>query len=369
MEVKWTENNIRYKQLYWMENCSLEDFERYSTDCDCLIIWYSHNIDERIYEEYKELMWFTEINGYWKGRNGSRIIDLTLSAEDILEGFSKNRKYKTKRALNRDNLKLEYVNEYSKEVVHEFEQFYNQFARQKKLPLLDTIKVDAMMRNHQFAITKIRNREDEVLVINGYVVDQGLKRVSMYSSNSLYREKKELSALIGRANSLLHYMSMLFFKNKGYKEYDLGGVYLGKEEGVSKDYINVRDFKTSLGGSLVEFENGFGVPVSEIRNIKNNLLNFWKMIEKGKVVLWGWGSYGKYIDRILRIKGIIPVYIIDNELYKNDEMINCQEILNTCSENDTVILITTGLENYKKIIREEVCAKFVKKDKILFMRG
>ena len=60
---------------------------------------------------------------------------------------------------------------------------------------------------------------------------------------------KEKARLMGNATKLLFWEAMKYAKNKGIKEFDLGGYYIGKEPDPQKENIN--DFKNSFGGQLV----------------------------------------------------------------------------------------------------------------------
>lgn len=368
MEVVWEENGCNYKLVYWLDSLSADEFENLAEDCDDLTIWYSNNVDDEIYNRYKELISFTELNGYWKGKAGSRIVDLTLPEEEILNNFSKTRKYKTRRALERDNLHTSFISEYSKESLLSYEEFYNHFADGKGLGRLNTFKVSAMMKKGQFMIASINNEKGEILVINAYVVDTEKKRVSLFSSSSLYRENKDIAAIIGRANGMLHYESMLYFKEQGFKEYDMGGVYLGKEEGVPSDYINVRNFKKSLGGELVEFENGFSLPVKELRIIKANIDLLREELKSSKVIIWGAAQYGRYVIRLLAEMGIEPEFIIDNGLSNEDNNLCKQNVLKNINADEYIILVTTVPDTYEKIIKERMVQKFVNKKKMYCIR-
>jgi hypothetical protein len=59
---------------------------------------------------------------------------------------------------------------------------------------------------------------------------------------------RERSA-IGRANRLLHWHDMLFFKNQEVSTYDFGGWYEKKEDPAR---LNINKFKESFGGEIVK---------------------------------------------------------------------------------------------------------------------
>jgi lipid II:glycine glycyltransferase (peptidoglycan interpeptide bridge formation enzyme) len=79
-------------------------------------------------------------------------------------------------------------------------------------------------------------------------------------SASLFREADEVSYrnMIGRANRLLHWEDILYFKDQGYEIYDLGGVTLNQS---NKEGQAIARFKECFGGSLVK-EYKSWIPVS-----------------------------------------------------------------------------------------------------------
>jgi Pyruvate/2-oxoacid:ferredoxin oxidoreductase gamma subunit len=54
---------------------------------------------------------------------------------------------------------------------------------------------------------------------------------------------------IGRANRFLHFQDMIYFKELGFKIYDLGGYKLNT---TRVDLLNVNKFKDGFRGELVE---------------------------------------------------------------------------------------------------------------------
>ena len=66
-------------------------------------------------------------------------------------------------------------------------------------------------------LAKVKDNNHEVLTIHGYVIDKEKRIAALFSSSSFFRENQEKKALIARANALLHYQSMIYFKNNGYE--------------------------------------------------------------------------------------------------------------------------------------------------------
>ncbi len=95
-------------------------------------------------------------------------------------------------------------------------------------------------------------REGQILTFHSYILDKSVKRVRLLHSfsdlhvNGLGKDEK---SLIGRANKLLHYDDMLFFREQGFEVYDFGGYAFNT---CDKSLQGINCFKDNFGGILVE---------------------------------------------------------------------------------------------------------------------
>ncbi len=91
---------------------------------------------------------------------------------------------------------------------------------------------------------------DSVIVMNAYILDETISRVRLLYSASHFRDinEKSFAAIVGRANRLLHWHAISFFKENKYLIYDLGGYALGTKD---KSLININKFKDGFGGELL----------------------------------------------------------------------------------------------------------------------
>lgn len=369
MVISWTdENNKKITVVYWSDGWKLQDVEMYGMESDYLQIWYPRNLSDDIYEKYRELITWIEIEAKWKGEAYSSQMDLSLSVEDILSQFSKTRRYEVRRAKQRDSLMVQFCMTFDEEELRAFEAYYNQFALEtQELYSLGVRKVEALWKSGQFVLAKIMDEHSEILAMHGYIMDRKKGIVALFSSSSHFRVNREKSALISRANSLLHYESMIYFKKSGFKVYDFGGVYLGEE---NPHYKSIADFKRSLGGEIVIFQNGFMIPMREAKMIDLNLCKLTHKLDNLNIILWGYSSFGKYVERQLKIKLKKQCkYIIDNGLYKEDIKCVSEKILNDLMPNQFIILICTDKKNYDKIINQDNVWEFVKANRVIHMRG
>jgi lipid II:glycine glycyltransferase (peptidoglycan interpeptide bridge formation enzyme) len=182
-------------------------------------------------------------------------IDLTLPEEKIFSFFEKNTQYEIKRANGKDFVTTITLNAKTDKLL--FYDFYDKFIQVKGLHPLGIRETDLLIDNDMFIIrSAIYN--DEKIVFHTYITENNRARLAQ--SASLFRESQDRAYrnLIGRANRLLHWEDMLYFKQKGYLIYDLGGISM---ESANQEAKSINQFKKSFGGSLVKEYNSI-VPVS-----------------------------------------------------------------------------------------------------------
>ena len=157
----------------------------------------------------------------------------------------KNRKYEVKRAKERDGISVAIDMSPDKEKLEKVRIFYDQFAASKNLHPFDLDRYMAATQDNIFLLAGAYSNAGELLVVNGYLLDHEDRRSTFSFGASHFREQKETAAQVGRANSYLHYAVMCYLKEQGYREYDLGGIYIGDD----KDLTNISYFKTVLEGN------------------------------------------------------------------------------------------------------------------------
>jgi hypothetical protein len=139
------------------------------------------------------------------------------------------------------------------------------FAVSKHLPKL---KSTFYKYQSHVVITKAIYKDEDV-VMHAYLFDDNFKRVRLLHSASLFRIEKDpqYRAVIGRANRLLHFKDMCYFKEKGYQEYDLGGYAHGTTD---ESLLKINQFKDSFGGALVE-ESDFSPILARVYTFFNKI--------------------------------------------------------------------------------------------------
>lgn len=115
---------------------------------------------------------------------------------------------------------------------------YTQFARSRKLSPLSARLIGALRQSGSLCITKAR-AGDHVVATHVYICDPTC--VSLLAS--FHNPDSVTAKLRSEANKFLHWKDILYFKARGFKQYDFGGINPEKLPGISK-------FKTSFGGTL-----------------------------------------------------------------------------------------------------------------------
>src|SRR6185312_4585152 len=129
------------------------------------------------------------------------IVDLQRSEDDLFADFSRNNRYKIKRALREDLNPLLALSPSSDQVLS-FADYFDKFARQKKLRKSNRPKLLALGRANALILSSVTDPSANVLCRHAYVSDPSLKRARLLYSASHYRELAESADrnLVGRAN-------------------------------------------------------------------------------------------------------------------------------------------------------------------------
>jgi len=189
--------------------------------------------------------------------------DLTLDKDDILKQFTSTIRNEINRAKKLENLQIN-INKTS---IDEFLNFYNtKFAKQKKLNLLSKRQIEKFGDNI-YTISAVF--ENELTNIQMYIFDSEQKIVRLLHSVSiihLEKDKKRRNQ-IGWINKYLHWRTILYFKEKGFKTFDWGGI--GNDPN-NKALVGIDKFKRSFGGQVVKVYDYYTLPffiLSKLREL------------------------------------------------------------------------------------------------------
>ena len=165
-------------------------------------------------------------------------IDLGREPEMIQADMQKNVRYKIRRA-EKDGLQWEVgVNPGG------FASFHEAFAHKKGIEGVDLARIKSFGSAIVLSHAALDGR---VLVQHAHLVDEGECRARMLYSSSA-RFDTEDAALVGRANCWCHWREMLYFRERGIRTYDLGGIAINAHDRVLE---GINEFKLGFGGKIV----------------------------------------------------------------------------------------------------------------------
>lgn len=195
-------------------------------------------------------------------KNITHTVELSLNEniEAIHANFSTTIKQEIRKAKS-ENIVCEYDNN----KLAYFVEFYNQFAKEKKIYTTTLERVAAMGENFHLSFACYNN---ETIVAHSYLVDKDHKIARLFHSANRRLDDKYDRKLIGYANKLLTFEDIIHFKNLGIETMDFGG-YANNTEDKSLKGIN--DFKLSFGGNVVECKDYDSVPYYIVKSTMNFL--------------------------------------------------------------------------------------------------
>lgn len=149
-----------------------------------------------------------------------------------------------------------------------FVEFYNEFAKNKKLDLLDPKRINEYAVKEWKCSNAVIN--GQILAVHSYLEDKESGIVRLMQSGSLRFDNNYNPSRVAEANKLLHYHDILYFKNRGLKYYDFGGW---------NDLPGLLKFKQSFGGKPINIFNFFTYAYEIKEKVKETILS----IRKNKV--------------------------------------------------------------------------------------
>lgn len=200
------------------------------------------------------------------------IIDLDQPENDIFANIHKNARYKINRASKRDPIYYHERKQPTDDEINDFIQFFDQFAKHKKLPKGNTERLQRLRDQEALIISYMTDEEGNVLCYHAYV-NTGNYCSLLFSASARF-ENSTIRNMIGRANRYLHWQDIKSFRNMGHKWFDFGGLFvetLGDEE----EHIN--RFKREFGGKEVDVDKRI-YPLTLVGRV--TALIFWLKMRK-----------------------------------------------------------------------------------------
>ena len=188
----------------------------------------------------------------------TKLVDLTVSEDELKAQTSKNTLYKARRA-ERDGVTCHFEGEVAK-----FLSFYNEIAKaQGRAPI-----PRGLLESARPACRIVHaDLDGETQVMHSYLVDQQQKRIRLWHSASRYAAGEDSAArnAIGMANRLLHWQCLLRFKEEGFHLYDFGGYSADTSD---KKKMAINRFKDGFGGELSSESNYVSYLLMALLSIK-----------------------------------------------------------------------------------------------------
>jgi lipid II:glycine glycyltransferase (peptidoglycan interpeptide bridge formation enzyme) len=184
------------------------------------------------------------------------LIDLGETEDELFSHIRKNTRYEINRARNKDAIEsaaLLEKGEKNEEKLKQYIDFFNAFADSKNRSHIDFSDIEQFYNGETLCVrfahfARSASAGDEPLTMHAYVISDNTAR--LHQSSSLFRasEDSEYKNLVGRANRLLHWEDMLYFKKDGVRWYDFGGWYGGAATSQSyREQLLIDQFKESFG--------------------------------------------------------------------------------------------------------------------------
>lgn len=170
-------------------------------------------------------------------------LDLTLPEETIIANFRNTVKQEISKS-EKEGVSCSFNGD-----IDRFVEFYNDFAAVKGISMTSRRRIDEM-GNHFFI--SFGHSGDDLLVAHSYLVDKEIGIARLYHSASKRFDETFNRNMIGRANKLLTYKDILYFREQGLKILDFGGIAEGTTD---KSLAGINEFKLSFGGTKVECIN------------------------------------------------------------------------------------------------------------------
>lgn len=210
-----------------------------------------------------------DAKGFVRYNKQTSIIDLTQNLDTIWQKMNRNSTRIIKQA-EKEDIKIRVNYEYDK-----YFQVYENFIREKKMSSrfrifgAEIISLDVIKKKGTLFVAEY---QDEILAGHVFLEDDSNIEDLATGSKRLDNEK-ERGKFVGYANRLILWEAIKYAKEKGLKEFDLGGLF--PEEKVEKDpeKKGINSFKLSFGGDIVQgyaYQKGY----SKILKLAYRIYNY-----------------------------------------------------------------------------------------------
>lgn len=184
------------------------------------------------------------------------VIDLRQDQDAIFNAVKKGFTYDIRRARDKDRIVVAASFAPDADARKRFVEFYKEFAARKQLAAANAVKLEKLAAAGGLVIAfacQADGPDDRCLCAHAYICD-GTRARLLYSASNASMTAPQERQFIGRANKLMHWQMITAFRDKGFSQYDLGGL------GDTPDVQSIADFKRAFGGTdVVEYNALHGV--------------------------------------------------------------------------------------------------------------
>jgi len=171
------------------------------------------------------------------------LIDLERDIEDIFKDLRKGTRTNVKRA-RRDNIEWEI---FDNKKIDYFIEFCNEFRESRDLSLLSLEKLSPYLE--KMVVFRLFDNENNTLVLLSFLVDKEKNRVRpFYVGTKVELTETITRTLLGYANAYSYWAGIEYFKEQGFKVFDMGGITPQED---NNKLSGITNFKLGFSNNVV----------------------------------------------------------------------------------------------------------------------
>lgn len=178
-------------------------------------------------------------------------IDLEKSESALLADIHKENRRQIRKA-EKQNMQFLIVEQPTELELKRFQMFYNRFAKSKNTFRFGSFHLTTMkklMEKNALVFTYVTDQTHQQLYCYRIYVSDGEFAMTLYSASNVgLQGSPQNNRLLSEANRYAIWRNIIYFKEKGVKKIDMGGL---------TDQPSIRDFKLGFGGEIVTVYSGY----------------------------------------------------------------------------------------------------------------
>jgi hypothetical protein len=213
--------------------------------------------DSRRKPQGEDIQYFLQSKNWTPGATPFTTSIIALGADEsvLFAGIRKNFAYDIRRARDKDVVEVELLDTAEASNIERFAKFFDAFAMTKQIRRCNRNKMEQLCAASALVLSVATTEEDRSvwLCAHAYISD-GTRARLLYSASNVEMVESSRRQAIGRANKFMHWKMITLFRERGFSEYDLGGL------GLTEDVKSIAEFKVAFGGqTIVEYNHIRGV--------------------------------------------------------------------------------------------------------------